>query len=287
MWFIFALGGAILSSFRKVNEKHLSHAVHHLHLAWMTRLASLPILAALAVFTGQLFVDHSLSVSFWISFVVFVCITTPLDTLLYLQSLKHGELSKTAPLLSLWPVLTLVTGAIFLNQIPSLAAVLAVLLIVAGIYVLNTKRGNANVFRNLWSDRGTKFALIGIITLAFNSTLSAIGIAESAPMFFAFWMTVGSVFVQFIYAQVVAPGKYRHAHKGMIAQNGTIQASAGALYFYAVASGPIGYVTAIRSLSSVFSAFLGAKVFNEGMGVRKIVALSLIAIGAVTLGLVG
>jgi uncharacterized membrane protein len=286
MWFIFALGGAIVSSFRKVNEKHLSHAVHHLHLAWMTRLASLPILALLALFTGQLFVSHSLSMSFWISFIVFVCITTPLDTLVYLQSLKHGELSRTAPLISLWPALTLVTGAIFLNQIPSISAVFAVLAIIIGIYVLNTKSGDGNVFHNLWSDRGTRFALIGIVTLAGNSTLSAIGITESAPMFFAFWMTVGSVFVQFVYAQVVAPGKYRHAHKGMIAQNGTIQASAGALYFYALAIGPIGYVTAIRSLSFVFSAFLGARAFKEGMGRRKVLALSLIAVGAIILGLV-
>lgn len=286
MWFIYALLGAIFSSFRKVNEKHLSHTVHHLHLAWMTRLASLPILALLAIFTGQLLVDYPLSMSFWISFIVFVYMTTPLDTLLYLQSLKHGELSKTAPLLSLWPVLTLITGAIFLNQIPSVSAVLAVLAIVAGIYVLNTKQGNANVFRNLWNDRGTRFALIGIVTLAVNSTLSAIGIAESAPIFFAFWMTVGSMFVQFVYAQVIAPGKYRYANKAMIAQNGTIQASAGALYFYAVAMGPIGYVTAIRSLSSVFSAFLGARTFNEGMDKRKVIALSLIAVGAVALGLV-
>ncbi len=286
MWFIFALGGALLSSFRKVNEKHLSHAVHHLHLAWMTRLASLPILAALAWFTGQLFVNHSLSLSFWISFLIFVCVTTPIDTLLYLQSLKHGELSKTAPLLSLWPVLTLITGAIFLNQIPSVVAVFAVLSIVIGIYVLNTKQGDMNAFRNLWGNRGTRFALIGIVSLAINSTLSAIGVAESAPMFFALWMTAGSVAVQFIYAQIVAPGRYRHANKRMIAQNGTIQASAGALYFYAVALGPIGYVTAIRSLSSVFGAFLGARAFNEGFGRRKIVALMLIGVGAVVLGLV-
>jgi uncharacterized membrane protein len=286
MWFIFALSGALLSSFRKVNEKHLSLAVHHLHLAWMTRLASLPVLALITILTGQLFLDKPLSVSFWVSLIVVVCVTTPLDTIVYLQSLKHGQLSKISPLLSLWPVLMLVSGAMFLRQIPSVAAVLAVLVIVAGIYVLNTKRGDGNVFRTMWGDRGTRFALIGIITLSCNATLGAIGVAESSPMFFALWMTIGSVFVQFIYAQVIAPGKYRHASKKMILQNGAIQGSASALYFYAVALGPIAYVTAIRSLSSTFSAIFGAKAFNEGMGRRKVFALCLIAIGAVVLGLV-
>ncbi len=286
MWFIYALSGALISSFRKVNEKQLSHTVHHLHLAWMTRLASLPIIALLAAYTGQLLVEQPLSISFWVSLVVVVCVTTPLDTVVYLQSLKHGQLSKISPLLSLWPVLTLVTGAIFLKQIPSVAALCAVLLIVAGVYVLNTKRGDGNVFRNLWSDRGTRFALIGIVTLACNSTLGAIGVTQTTPLFFAFWMTVGSVLVQFIYAQVVAPGEYRHASKRMITQNGVIQGSASVLYFYAVALGPIAYVTAIRSLSSTFSAIFGARAFNEGMDRRKILALALITVGAVMLGLV-
>jgi uncharacterized membrane protein len=286
MWFIYALSGAILSSFRNINEKHLSHAVHHLHLAWMTRFASLPIIAIIAVSTGQIFIDRTLSMSFWFSLIVVVCVTTPLDTIVYLQSLKHGQLSKISPLISLLPVLTLVTGAIFLKQIPSVAAVCAVLIIVVGIYVLNTKQGEGNVFLNLWGDLGTRFALIGIVTLACNSTLGAIGVAASSPMFFAFWMTVGSVLVQFVYAQIVAPGKYRHASKSMIAQNGMIQGSAAALYFYAIALGPIAYVTAIRSLSSTFSAIFGARAFNEGMDRRKILAITLITIGVIILGMV-
>lgn len=285
MWFIYALSGAILSSFRKVNEKHLSHAVHHLHLAWMTRLASLPVIALLGALAGQISMNQTLPLSFWMSLAVVVFVTTPLDTIVYLQSLKHGQLSKISPLLSLWPALTLVTGALFLRQIPSLTAVLAVLVIVVGVYVLNTKRGEGNIFRNLWNDRGTRFALIGIVTLACNSTLGAIGVAQSSPLFFAFWMTVGSVLVQFVYAQVIAPGKYRGASKSMIAQNGVIQGSAAAFYFYAVSTGPIGYVTAIRSLSSTFSAIFGARAFNEGMDGRKIFALTLITTGAVILGL--
>jgi uncharacterized membrane protein len=57
------------------------------------------------------------------------------------------------------------------------------------------------------------------------------------------------------------------------------------LYFSAVATGPIAYVTAIRSLSATLSAVFGAKIFNEGMGRRKVVALCLIALGAAILGL--
>jgi uncharacterized membrane protein len=286
MWFIYALLGALFSSFRKVNEKHLSHTVHHLHLAWMTRLVALPVIGLIALLTGELLSSQVLSSMFWVSLVLVVFVTTPLDTIIYLHSLKHGQLSKTAPLHSLTPVLVLVSGTIFLKQIPSTLAVLAVLTIVAGVYVLNTERGSGNVFRNLWGDRGTRFGVISIVTLACNLTLGAIGVLHSSPLFFAFWVTFGSVIVQCMYAQILARGKYRHAHKGMIFQNGAIQGMTAAVSYYAVATGPVAYVTAIRSLSSVFSAIFGARVFNEGMGMRKMVALTLIAVGTVMLGLV-
>ncbi len=285
MWFIYALTSAILASFRKVNDKHLSHNVHHLHLAWMTQAAALPIKGVLAVTMGQLAPPHALPPVFWISMLLGTLVTTPLDTAVYLHSLKHGQLSKTAPLMALWPVVMLMTGAIFLGQIPGLTAIVAVLTIVAGVYVLNSRRGSYNLLANIWSDRGTRFGLIGVGTVSLNSTLGAIAVTYSAPLFYAFWGGVATTIVQFIYAQIVAPGKFRHPHKKLIAQNGTIQGVSAVLYVNAIAVGPIGYVTAIRSMSATFSAILGARVFNEGMGRRKVIALCLIASGAVILGM--
>lgn len=285
MWFIYAFLSSIFASFRKVNDKQLSHTVHHLHLAWMMRVAALPITGMLAIIAGQFLPTSPLSIAFWASLIVSTCITAPLDTAVYLQSLKHGQLSKTAPLLSLYPVVMLVSGAIFLGQIPSLMAVAAVLVIVAGIFILTTSRASNNMFRNIWSDRGMRFGLLGVGTISVHSTIGSVAILESSPIFYAFWAGLASGVVQFIYAQIIAPGKWRHPHVKLIAKNGTIQGIAGVLYFSAVATGPIAYVTAIRSLSATFSAVFGARAFKEGMGRRKVIALSLIAIGAMALGL--
>lgn len=285
MWFIYAFLSSIFASFRKVNDKHLSHTVHHLHLAWLMRAAALPITGLLAIVTGHFLPDHPLSTAFWVSLFISTCITAPLDTAVYLQSLKHGQLSKTAPLLSLYPAVMLLTGALFLGQIPNVIAVIAVLIIIAGVYTLNTSRSNGNMLRNIWSNRGTRFSLLGVGTISLHTTIGSVAILESSPLFYAFWAALASAIVQFIYAQVIAPGKYRHPHIKLIAKNGTIQGIAGMLYFSAVAAGPIAYVTAIRSLSATLSAVFGAKVFNEGMGSRKIVALGLIAVGAAILGL--
>ena len=286
MWFLYALLSALLASFRKVNDKHLSHTVHHLHLAWMTKVATVPILGLLALMTDQLTPTAPLNAVFWVSILLCVFVTAPIDTAVYLHSLKHGQLSKTAPLMVLWPAAMLVSGAIFLGQIPSVAAVAAVLTIIAGVYVLNTSNGSTNMLRNIWGDRGTRFGLIGVGTVSLNTTLGAIAIAHSAPLFCAFWSTLGAILVQFVYAQVVAPGNFRQAPMRLLAQNGMIQGVATALYLSAVAIGPLGYVAAVRSLSAPFSAVLGARVFKEGMGRRKITALCLITLGALLLGLV-
>lgn len=284
MWFIYALSSAILGSFRKINDKHLSQNVHHLHLAWMMKAAALPVLGVLAFVTGQLVPSYSLPLLFWVSLLLSVCVTTPLDTATYLQSLKYGQLSKTAPLLTLWPVVMLLSGALFLGQIPSSAATLAVLIIVTGVYVLNTSRENRNLFHNIWHNRGTRFAVAGIGTVSLNTTVGAVGVTHSSPIFWAFWASLCSAVVQLVFAQIVAPGKFRHPHKKFIAWNGSIQGLSAALYHSAVSTGPIGYVTAIRSLSATFSAILGARIFKEGLDRRKITALTLIALGAAILG---
>lgn len=286
MWFIYAFLSSVFASFRKVNDKQLSHNVHHLHLAWMMRAAALPITGLLALVTGHFLPEHSLSLAFWASIIISTCITAPLDTAVYLQGLKHGQLSKTAPLLSLHPAVMLIVGTLFLGQTPSIAAALAILIIISGVYVLNTTRGNGNMLRNIWSDRGTRFGLLGVATISLHTTIGSVAILESSPLFYAFWAALASAIVQFIYAQIIAPGKYRHPHFKLIAQNGTIQGIASMLYFNAVATGPIAYVSAIRSLSATLSAVFGARVFGEGMDRRKIGALCLIAVGAVALGLV-
>ena len=285
MWFIYALLSSVFASFRKVNDKHLSHTIHHLHLAWMMRAAALPITGLLTIATGHLLPNHPLSPAFWASIIVSTCITAPLDTAVYLQGLKHGQLSKTAPLLSLYPAIMLLSGMLFLGQMPSGVATFAVLTIVAGIYVLHTGRGNNNMLRNIWGNRGTRFGLLGVGTISLHTTIGSVAILESSPLFYAFWATLASAIVQFIYAQVAAPGKYRRADIQLITKNGTIQGVASVFYFNAVAVGPIAYVTAIRSLSATLSAVFGAKVFNEGLGRRKVLALCLITAGAAILGL--
>jgi len=98
MWFIYALSSAVLLSFRKVGEKKLSHVVHHLHLAWMVNLASLPVLALLAFVFGEFFPKSALSTDFWTSLIISICVTAPINAMVYLQSLKYGELSRVAPL---------------------------------------------------------------------------------------------------------------------------------------------------------------------------------------------
>lgn len=285
MWFIYAFLSSIFASFRKVNDKQLSHNVHHLHLAWMMRVAALPITGMVAVVSGHFLPTAPLSVAFWASLVISTCVTAPLDTAVYLQSLKHGQLSKTAPLLSLYPAVMLLLGALFLGQIPSITAIAAIFIIVAGVFILNTSRGSSNMFRNIWGNRGTRFGLLGVATISLHSTVGSVAILESSPLFYAFWAALASAIVQFTYAQIIAPGKWRHPHVKLMAKNGTVQGIASILYFSAVATGPIAYVTAIRSLSSTISAVFGARVFKEEMGRRKIIALCLIAIGAAMLGL--
>ena len=79
----------------------------------MMKAAALPVLAILSIPSGAIIMTDGLGSTYWIALVVGALITTPLDTFTYLQSMKHGQLSKTAPLHSLWPVTSILGAVIF------------------------------------------------------------------------------------------------------------------------------------------------------------------------------
>lgn len=285
MWFIFAILSAVFAALRKVNDKQLSHDIHPLHLAWLARITALPVAAGLAIVFGQLFIDRHLSNLFWVCLLLSIFIADPLDKAIYIRTLKFGQLSKTAPLSALTPVLLLVIGAIFLSQVPSWTAIIAIFVIMLGLLAINVNRSSKIGLRNFWNNLGLRYGLMGVSTISIQLSIVSVVVSESSPLFYAFWGTLASAAVQFVYAQLLAPGQWRNSHMKLLMVNGSILSISGSLNLVAIGLGPVAYVTAVRSLSASLTAFLGARKYNEGMNWSKFVAIFLIAIGTVVLAL--
>ena len=94
---------------------------------------------------------------------------------LYFASLKLGEVSKTAPLLTLTPLFTLVIAMISLHELPSYIAITGIILLVIGTYLLNyTKNSHFDVlepFKLLVKNKSSRYMMIVTIIYGLGSVI--------------------------------------------------------------------------------------------------------------------
>ena len=108
--------------------------------------------------------------------------------LLYMQAIKIAPLSLTLPYLSFTPAFILVTGLLFLGEIPNPAGFGGVMLIVAGCYVLNIDPSRMRLldpFRAVRQEKGSLLMLVVAFLFGFAAVLGKLSIIHSSPVFFA------------------------------------------------------------------------------------------------------
>jgi drug/metabolite transporter (DMT)-like permease len=120
--------------FRKLLVRHLAPVPMVVLLA----LASVPLFGGLLVLQGGV----TVSAGYWLPAVGSVVLNL-VANLTFLQAVRISPLSVTVPLLSLTPVFTTLLGFLLLGERPSNAAVLGIVMVVAGAFWLNLSRGDA------------------------------------------------------------------------------------------------------------------------------------------------
>jgi uncharacterized membrane protein len=289
MWFLYALASALFASVRRTSEKQLSHKLNHFTIGWTVQLLALPVLLAILLVAGPIFNPFKLSINFWLPTVLVWVGFYPLNTFLYINAFKHGELSKILPLSSLGPVVSLLLGLLFLNQIPSLVATMGVLIIAVGIYVLNLKgRYLHNPFTIFSADKANLYTFLGLIMVAIAGVLDKKAIDASGANYYSFVSTLGAVITIYLSAKIcgVKEAAGIKLHKKTLAITGTLFGLSYGSYVLALSNGPLAYVTALRSSSALLTgSLIGFVVLKEVFTKVKALALILILTGAALLAI--
>ena len=197
---------------------------------------------------------------------------------------RVGDLSQTYPLSRGVAPLLVAVLAWIAGEALSGAGIAGVTLTAAGIAVLARAAGNA-------SGRATLFALGTGATIAGYTTASGIGVrlaegvlgyaaalevlAGLGVLGFALWDRGPRVA-----RQLVALGQ-----KGMLA--GLLSVGGYLIALWAMTVLPIAVVTALRETSVVFGALLGVFLLREPLGARRVIAASMVALGAAVITLAG
>ncbi|QTA83777.1 EamA domain-containing protein [Desulfonema limicola] len=191
-----------------------------------------------------------------------------LGFIMYMKAIQKSPLSLTIPYLAFTPVFMIITGYIFLDEMPGLWGIAGILIICAGGYILNIEPGKWHIFSPLaavFKETGSWMMLIVAFIYSFGAVIGKKGILESSPLFFIVWFF--GIFNPLLLLTLRFSGKIRMDTLFKSPFNGII---AGLFFFlhgmfhgWAISMTKAAYMISIKRLSVIFSIFYGKFVFKE------------------------
>lgn len=219
------------------------------------------------------FFQINLSQELLINFVV-MGVLGALGNYYIIKALSLGELSSLAPINSYKPVVALLIAFLYLKETPSLFAVLGILLIIQGTYVLYKK-----------SEYNKKALFYRVLALIFSGSeavfIKKIIMITNIPTSFALWAISGLIF-SFV---LVFYSKHKLTFPNIKYQGLLILSVALMQYStnFVFSKINVAYALALFQLSTLLSVFLGVNIFKEEGLKRKIIASLIMISGALVI----
>jgi drug/metabolite transporter (DMT)-like permease len=194
-----------------------------------------------------------------------------------IKALSLGELSSLAPINSYKPIVAMIIGFIYLNEIPSLSAVCGIGLIIIGTYILYAG-GISN----------KKAVFYRVLALIFSGSeaifIKKIILLTNIPTSFALWAISGLIFS----ALFLISSKH-NLKLPSVKYLGLLILSVAIMQYstnYVFSKINVSYALALFQLSTLLSVFLGVNIFKEKGLKRKLIASVVMITGAVTIILI-
>ena len=214
--------------------------------------------------------------STWV-FLALACTATFAYYGLLIHCYQIGDLSLVYPIArGSAPLVLALIAFLIIDEHLTATQIAGIVLISVGILALVIGKGNDR--------RAVGYALATGISIATYSFLGGLGVRSSASVFgFQAWIEILTGIGMLAFAMIRRPGKVQ----AFVQTSGGIGLIAGALsvagylaFLTAAKVLPLAPIAALRECGLIFGAIIGAVVFKERFGTRRIVAAGLIAAGA-------
>ncbi len=277
LWFYLALLTAIFWTIEHAIVKKISKDVKSNYLAY----ASTALSALVSVILIIIFYDKLVFTKTFLLVLIPVGLVNASARFFYTYSLKHGEMSKTIPLLSLSPIFTLVFAMIFINEFPPAKAIFGIIFAIIGVYIINLKKfsfGNfVQPFTNLFNNKPVFLMFLVSIIYGLGGMLDKAAVSSASVLTYLFLINPVSFIAQSIFLGV-------SDRKNMINETtGVFNKKFFALVvlmvlafivitfqFWAVSMTYASYVSAIKRTSALFSVIAAYFIFRERKDIRNI-----------------
>jgi drug/metabolite transporter (DMT)-like permease len=213
--------------------------------------------------------------STWI-LLALACVATFAYYGLLIQSYQVGDLSLVYPIArGSAPVLLALVAFVAIDERLASTQIAGIILITVAILALVIGKGADR--------RAVGYALATGISIAAYSFLGGLGVRSSASVLgFQAWLEILTGIGVLAFATIRRSGKIRlfAQTSGSIGLIAGVLSVGGYLAFLTAAKAlPLAPIAALRECSLIFGAIIGAVLFREGFGIRRIVAASLVAAG--------
>lgn len=211
-------------------------------------------------------------------------------------ALRRGEISAVQPIMGLIPLFTMAGGVVLLHEVPSVLAVVGIVLVAPGLYCVGLSKGASwwEPVRSLTRSPASWFALLGTLFWTVTSLMHKIGIAIVGPMAWAASLTLSSALVLACALPFVA---WRMGSIGLseqVAPWARIVTLAGVCFAVqqfglhnALQRAQAGYVIAVVSMSILLVTTVGVLVWREQGGAHRIAGALLVSGGVGLIALFG
>ena len=255
------------------------------------------VFIALAVAAGALILTPfallrpwQVSTTGWI-----LIVTSALFELIYYLLLggayARGDMSLVYPLArGSSPLFVMLIAFVWHAEAPSPLGLFGVLLIVLGVYILPLRSMRPrDLFAPLVSlrNRASQLALLTGLMIAGYSVVDKEGVKHVDPVLFYWLVLTLSVVVLLPLLHGTRPGvvaaEWRRNWRNVLVV-GAILVAGYLVILYVLQSNPVGYATAVRSISVPFGALLGVWVLKERFSVPKLIGTAVIFAGVACIG---
>jgi uncharacterized membrane protein len=241
---------------------------------------------------------------------------------LYVRALKIADLSLTVPLVTLTPLFLLVTSPLIVQEWPTWADGVGVILLVVGSYVLNLRSptvlppslspslppsglsspaslpfASPSLFSGVLSDvfsplramirnPGSRLMLFVAFIWSITANFDKVGVVNSSPLFWA--ISLFAVIAASMVPFLVQPGRGLTpliAQWRLIGVTGALNAIAITFQMLALPMAPVAQVIAVKRMSALLSVLFGYFFFGE-KGLRsRLTGAAIMVCGVVIMAL--
>ena len=285
MWILYTLLTAFLLASSDAITKDLLHRYSPWQVIRARFILALVFLAPLPFIYGF----PSLDKAFWLA----AGTDLPLEILallLYLKAIEVSPLSLSLPFLSFTPLFLLVTSRVMLGEQVTTQALVGILAMVAGSYLLQVgkvKEGLLEPIKALLKEKGSMLMLAVAFIYSITSNLGKVAITHSSPQFFATFFALEMALVALIIPYHRGDRKtWNIRDKAMI-----LMALFFALHFLfhtlALNLAQVSYMIPLKRTSVLFGVLYGKILYKEEGIKERLAGAALMVIGALLISLAG